>query len=288
MKRERKSLLSVRNVALVAFISLAAVASISIIATHHEFKNEVLAARTGSPLSWNDIPTAGALETNLSTRVDNETTLQYTITVKNTDPSHTFLLTHLASHLKTVNNKGFIPLSDETLEYTYTPSEAYSWSSLAISAPGGSRDNFRLDGELSLTKSGTPTDTVYLRYTVTPEDAVIGSEVNDVIYLLALDEDDQPLSTSSESTVALADTTVVATIDAETGEPLDDSNSDAFAQPLGVESYSSDSVKTISTTIADFEGGNKNLPLIGMILCGGIFVALIICLILHFSSKRKK
>ena len=110
-----------------------------------------------------------------SSVVDNKL-IQYTAGLANRDTGNEITLTKIASNLVDKDpatgkeNSGFIPLSAENLEYSYTPNDLNSWQSLEISEPASSDDGFKLKTPIMLAKAGKGQDKVYFRYYVKPDE----------------------------------------------------------------------------------------------------------------------
>ena len=115
---------------------------------------------------------------NTSKIVDNKY-VQYITSITNRDTINNINLCKFASFLSDTDVEtgnetvGYIPLSSSNLEYTFTPNDETSWSSLEINAPASSSDGFKLSTPITLTPSGSTNSTLYLRYNVSPDDSSI-------------------------------------------------------------------------------------------------------------------
>ena len=125
---------------------------------------------TISNMEW---PISAKSEVN-GDNIDN-TVAAYRAQISNSDPSNPIYLTHISAFIdekdESGNNlsAGFANLSSDTLSYTYTPNDEFSWRSLEISAPGTTKDNFALAEKLKLSPSGEAGDTIYLKYYYQPQ-----------------------------------------------------------------------------------------------------------------------
>lgn len=103
--------------------------------------------------------------------------VRYDTYVKNRDPQNKLVLQRLSSYIndsskstnvdgveETITNSGFIPLNVKTLQYTTTPANEDSWTSVDISAPLNSLDGFTLATPITMAPSGQAGDTLYFRY----------------------------------------------------------------------------------------------------------------------------
>lgn len=126
---------------------------------------------TISEMEW-PIQADSKLESSV---VDNKL-LQYTAALANRDTGNEITLTKIASELVDIDpttknqREGFVPLSSENLEYSYTPNDLTSWKPLEISAPANSDDGFKLKNPITLAKAGKGQDKIYFRYYIKPDE----------------------------------------------------------------------------------------------------------------------
>lgn len=114
------------------------------------------------------------LEAEIVGQTEKDTKLvQFAANVKNRDPDNPVILRRLAAYMNEndqkddgsiENNRGFIPLSLNTLEYTTTPDDPNSWTHVGISAPSNSDNGFVLEQPITMAKAGEAGDTLYFRY----------------------------------------------------------------------------------------------------------------------------
>lgn len=97
--------------------------------------------------------------------------VQYDSSLINRDTATPLELIRLAAYIQDTptespdeTTSGFLPLSLDTLQYTYTPADESSWKHIGVSAPSNSLDGFALDTPLLLNPNGQKNDRVYFRY----------------------------------------------------------------------------------------------------------------------------
>ncbi len=111
-------------------------------------------------------------DSEVSSNVISNSLISYSGYLKNTDPINTLTLTHISAFINNsanIEESGYLPLSAQTLEYTYTPDNESSWTGLQVNAPATTSDGFALAEPLELTPSGSGVDTVYFRFNYAPE-----------------------------------------------------------------------------------------------------------------------
>ena len=113
--------------------------------------------------------------------------IQYTTSIKNYNPQRPLDIVGFASFLvegtefDRDNGLGFLPLSGDSLAYSWTPGDESSWINLDIAAPADDT-GFMLSDVLTLSPEGLAGDTLYLRYYVQPTEEN-GELYNRVSYL---------------------------------------------------------------------------------------------------------
>lgn len=102
---------------------------------------------------------------------DGKSIVQYDASLTNRDTATPLDLVRIAAYVEDTPsadpdnaNSGFLPLSLDTLQYTYTPDDDDSWQNIGVSAPSNSLDGFSLDETLRLNPNGQQNDTIYFRY----------------------------------------------------------------------------------------------------------------------------
>ncbi len=255
-----------------AFVAFAGFSAITVIGLRQNIDTTAIASNSQTPESWANFPVSADVKTNLDVATDSSVAL-FTTSVTNTKEDGLLYLTNLASYLDEAHgdHDGFLPLDSETAEYTYTPDDSSSWQALSISAPKNGVTGFRLTNALALGPAGSNTDTLYIRFQVSPsaDDDIISDKV---AFLL---DDNYGYRSSATASTSVAihivenDPYIVATDDTTNTNPhaifdelfgdnsnssntstvatKEDENGDsAFAQPLGVFSEVTE-LKTIAT-----------------------------------------
>lgn len=215
---------------------------------------------SGVPLSWsNSVEPAKDLVAGVSAEMVSydDYFVQYNPYLKNSGHDGHYL-THIASYLDTTSGDGhgFIPLSESTIEYTYTPDDSGSWTHLAVSGPSNTLDGFKLSTPLYLGPDGTPMSTIYFRYGVSA-DTSHSDHLTDAVSFLVMDESKTTKSLSVTKT-ALAyeasdssDDPIIAAVD-----PSNDSEGTA-TKPLGAVSYVSNTDIIASVHTADTDSSDS-------------------------------
>ena len=236
---------------LLAFLAFAGFATFSVTDIATTVEDNILANTEGVPESWHSLAAQEKLETSVSSRVINNSYVEYTVKVKNTDSSHSANITHLASYVKDGEKDGFVSLANNSLEYSYSDSEAKSWNDSKISEPSNKDDGSKLENSIYVGKEGTATDTVYFRYIVSPSS---DGEVSDKVSILtSTDAGKQEVITVSDNiefvkpdaTRIAAEEKVRENPTIAKADPNDESGE--YAKPLGVESDPSSNVISTSS-----------------------------------------
>lgn len=94
--------------------------------------------------------------------------IEFKTSIANRDTANPLILENLAAYIDETTpqgtNQGFIPLSSNTLHYTFTPEDEDSWQPLEISAPSTNENGFKLRDSLTMAPAGTDGDTIYFRF----------------------------------------------------------------------------------------------------------------------------
>ena len=265
-----------------AFVAFAGFSAITVINTRKGIDSTVITSKIQTPESWSNIPTSSDAKTSLDVATDNSVVL-YTASITNTKEDGSLYLTNFASYLDEAhgNHDGFLPLNNETAEYSYNPTDTNSWQTLNISAPKNGMDGFRLDNSLAIGPAGSNTDTIYIRFQIAPtaDQDVVSNKVAVVVDDGYGYRSSATASTSVATNIVEADPYVVAadTPNANPHAIFDklfgegDSSSDgattvavnedgtgesAFTQPLGAFSEVTDlkTIANVATSNTEVDG----------------------------------
>lgn len=282
-----------------AFVAIAGVtAAVVGLTTQSVARTSNLFNESGVPTAWtNSTDNASGIVSGVSAQVSEYEEagrfVQYNSYVKNNSTTPRYV-THISSYLTSTDSghNGFVPLSEATIEYTYTPDNQDSWQRLAISAPANNPDGFKLANSLYLSTMNEPMNTVYFRYNVSAKDTPADELSSQLAFLVSEDGKDQ-LSVAS-STIAYgpdpsgAEESVIAAVDESpsTTDPLSEDLESATAKPLGVVSYLSNTDFIYGTI------NNASTPQSFPIMTQALLVLLIsvfaAALILYIPMRRKQ
>ena len=119
----------------------------------------------------------------LEGEIIDEQLISYVSSLSNIDTENPLYLTHISSYLDNGDGgKGFLPLNDSLISYTYTPEDSDSWIPLEITAPDSNESGFKLVHPIALGKANSGTDVVYFKYHVLPTNQS-GEVMNKIAYL---------------------------------------------------------------------------------------------------------
>ncbi len=272
------------SIALLAFVAFAGLTAYSVNHLSSEISHTAVANVDGVPLAWRSSQLSDAISTQTEAEVK-DGYIAYTTSVTNTSLTDSTVITHIASYING-EHKGFVPLSTNSLEYSYYPEATDSWTPAAVTAPGEGEEDFKLASEIYLGTGDSSNNTVYFRYLVAPSEA---GNISDKVAFLTKTSDDIRL-TISDNTVAYEPSNpdeVVAVSESSREIVDDESGNAAFAEPLGVTSET-----PVIATISLASIGNIALSpevtagsLIVLVVCLGIFVA---SLIAYLASRKKE
>ncbi len=178
-KRSRKISKLIIALLPVAFLSIIGIVVLAIVSVVSIAQSELPAEQNGIPSSWRNYEEAPNVESKVTARILNDKYIQYVASLKNNSDSEELAISHLASYINGNENSGFVSLSSDSLEYTYEPDRANSWTPVSISGPGIASGDFKFDYDLYAGHSGTKTDTIYFRFNVnTAKDGVIDNIIS--------------------------------------------------------------------------------------------------------------
>ncbi len=281
-------------VMIAAFVAFAGLSLAIVNNIHRTVETTVLATNSSLPRAWDGFSTSADAVTTLDV-VTSDTVAIYTVSIKNTSSS-TLYLENLASFMDEAHGDrdGFLPLSSENTEYSYSENNPDAWSALSLSAPKNGLDGFRLANSLAIGPAGSDTDTLFIRYQVSPS---LDKDVisNNFAGLLKKTDGSSVVTTGSTSVainIESADPFVVAA-DTPSNDPhaifdqlyaeehggatepstvavAEDDADSAFARPLGVfsEQLSIKTVASVATSTETVDGdfiATTNLILVGIL-----------------------
>lgn len=269
-------------VALAAFLLVAGFATVSVTNIASIVEGTVLANKDGVPGAWEGLDNLNNLEVKTSAEVNSDY-VAYTTELKNADDS-TRAVTHISSYIAEEGTRGgFVPLNEETLEYTYDPSNEKSWTSVKVTEPANDGDGYKLGSTLYLGEEGSNTDTIYFRYSVSP---VEEGTVSDTVSFVAQEVSSGELAmVSGESAVEYQKPVATET---SSSENTDDPN---YAKPLGVSSQASNTAVVNAKTLGAISLSQETVTpsIIAMFVGLGIFAAsLIVYLVVHSKNTKKR
>lgn len=278
---------------LLVFLAFATFVVLSISGIASTVEESIIANKNGVPEAWTELSSEPHLEPSVSSRVINNSYIEYTVSVKNTDSNHSAVLTHLSSYVKNGEKDGFIALDNDALEYSYSNTEAKSWSNSAISKPSNNGDGSKLSDGIYIGKGGSATDTVHFRFVVSPSEE---GKVDDTISIISKsDNGEQKLVTTTDDieytkvddTRLAAEAIVRENPTVARQDPNDESGE--YTKPLGVETTPSSNIVSTSSIGAIFlspDAFTGNIIIIVSTL-GIIAVGLMVYLIAR-NKKAKK
>lgn len=277
---------AVKVATIVAFLGVAAIATVATFQASSDLRTQEIADETNSPKLWSGVQSMNAVaNSSMSAKVLDGRYVEFTSKVANANANEGLYVTHLASYMATDGEyaDGFMEISK--VEYTYSPSDSNSWQEIGLSRPAISRDAFKLAKDVHLGAAGTKTDTVYFRYYTIPDDKEAVT-VNDKTSFLVRNEAGEIGSVASTATVAYngTDTVVATTAGGETG---DDEISNAYTNPLGRSSF----VPTgdvVNSTVASVAGGVSGQAALiwGIVAAVGVGV-FVICLSAYLIIRKR-
>ena len=274
---------------LVALLAFAGFATFSVNDIATTVEDHVLANVNGVPEAWTNYSKESKLETTISSRIVNNSYIEYTLAIKNNDNSHSASLTHLSSYVSNGDKNGFISLNDDSLEYSYSDTESKSWNNMNILEPSNKEDGFKLEKDIYLGKEGTTTDTVYFRYIVSPSEE---GKISDKVSVLAKSDSGKNEVATAENDIEYnkpdevrlaAEAVVRENPTVARQDPNDESGE--YAKPLGVESnpnsgvISTSSLGSVFLSPNSFAGNN--------IIILGILAVFVVCLAVYLVARNR-
>ncbi len=280
--------------ALIAFVGITA---ITVAGIHDELSENVVVSSSGIPKTWSKMPISSDAVVSLDASA-NDSLVQYTITISNTRSDSSLYLTNLASYLEETHgtNVGFLPLAENTVEYTYNPGDTDSWQALRISDPGNGRQDFRLNNNLEIGSTRSVNNTLYVRYQVA---ASLNEDILDDKVAVILNDGGSfnTIATASASVAVQSNDSAYPQVIAEESvgtptrevfnelaeEPADskvetiaantDSVDSAYANPLGVHTSSTELQTLVSTaeTVNSVDGDFVNATSMTLISILAVF-----------------
>lgn len=283
---------------LLGFLAICIITALSVLFMNVAFKNAPTAAdKDGVPELWaNAYSPSGDITASVETRkyddVENPF-IEYRFLLTNFDSSRSTYLTHFSAYIASDTNKGFVPLTSDSLEYTYTPEADDSWKQLPLSAPANSTSGFRLTDPLALGASGTPFSTLYLRYNVaynTASDTAIDAKLSAVT---TPDNSSTPTLTTtavaigqhgSSNEIAISDDPAISSATL-TENPLSDET--GYTAPLGVSSSFTPGLSVIGSVLPEFQLDSYAFLGMGQIVLLAAIAVLVISLIVYLVTLKR-
>lgn len=210
--------------------------------------------------------------------------VQYLVSVRNNAADNGFYVTNLAAYLSESGNEqnGFLNLDDESLEYTYDPTDVDSWQEIFITRPSNGENAFRLGDKLFVGWAGSEQDTLYFRFYVAPrsDDAEISSKVSFLVETAfgetGFINESNTIAYHYEAAPSVSNEQVAVV----------DSDED-YTAPLGVFSISPDAFVLFGTVNSDYSGKAADFNPIWIVFAA-ISVLLVAFLAYIPLSQRKK
>lgn len=274
-------------IVLAAFIACAGFTAFSVNNITAVVEDNIIANKNGVPTAWSNLEQLDSLESETSAIVSNGY-VEYTTSLKNSDPHQIFNLTHISSFISEANNVGFVPLTEESLEYTYDPSAADSWIPVSISSPDSDETGFKLDSTIYLGGANSSTDTVYFRYNVSPSEE--GSVSDKISFVTETDLGDANITTNTSSVeynkAAFLTNSENAAAAENNTEPATESDS-SYAKPLGAFSNTPSS-SVISASTFGAINISKDTFNTSVIIIASALGAITIVMIIYIIIRKKK
>ncbi len=272
-----------------AFVGIAGVVAFTGISTRKEVEDKTIASIENAPKNWNTLESRAVVaNSSLSGEVLDSKYVQFTTSITNSNSGDSLYITHLASYLTEDDKSGFIPLAANTLEYSYTPDDASSWTRMGVTAPDDKSDAFKLNTDLHLGTLGTATDTVYFRFYIEPEANT--RYVNNKVSFLMRNSKGEMGYSASVATIAYENAILAkkqVAIEADTSTEMSGMAGEAYTDPLGMFSFIP-GVDVASSVIASTTGIDQNVLEIGIVAAMTGVVIFIICLAAYIPIARRK
>lgn len=273
------------TVALAVFILFVGLIAASVNRLSSEVDDMTVGQAEGVPRSWSEYETSGSVLSQTETEIKGDM-IVYTTVVTNRNQTGSMAITHIASYVGG-GTKGFLPLNENSLEYSYYPDMPGSWNPLSVTNPGDNDTDFKLATDIYIGSAGSSNSKVYFRYSVTPSTS---GEISGKVSFIAQDATEKKQVITSESLVAYELTAQEETIAvASEGQNLENDNTgeSAFAAPLGVTSdeHAVESVPLSLIGAVSLSEGMITGSLVVLVICVGIFVA---SLIAYLATRKKE
>lgn len=274
-------------IALVTFIAIAGITAFTGFNTRREVEDKTIANIENSPKAWGEIESKNVVaNSSLSGEVIDSKYIQWTVAITNSNSGDSLYVTHLAAFLSEDENKsGFIPLASNSLEYSYTPDNASSWTKIGLGSPGSNENAFKLNSDLHLGTLGTATDTVYFRFYIEPERGT--KRVNNKVSFLMRNSKGEAGYASSVAMIAYEDSVLAEAQALAKADAGDGTTSENYADPLGMFSFIPN-VDVVTSVVASTTGISQEFLIVAAVLLGIGVIIFIICLAAYVPIARKK
>jgi len=280
----------ISTIAVVAFLAIAGLTTYSVWHLSDRVDNAKVSQVGGVPEVWSKLNRANTISSTMSATAQADY-VSYLVSLENLDSEVSFKVTHIASFVEG-ENTGFLPFSASSLEYSYYPDQANSWTPVGIASPGYGLNCFELSSALYVSPADNGKDKIYFRFNLAPSTAGL---ISDKIAFITEDVfGDQSLAVS-DSTIAYqpADGTEVVASNQKTGNvPADgDSAESAFTTPLGATTAEADTSIIPMATVGVISLPADNNLIINLAIiasCVGLFViAMIVYLFIRRRTVRR-
>ena len=202
-KRSRKISKLMMALLPVAFLSIIGIVALAIVSVISIAKSELPAEDNGIPSDWIAYEEAVDVDSKITARMVGDKYVEYTASLKNNSTSDELIITHLSSYINGNKNSGFVSLSSNSLEYTYEPDRANSWTPVSINDPGTKANNFAFDYDIYIGQAGTKTDTIYFRFNVNiSKDGLVDNVISYVTEDQGIITDSVSIDTDAENSSA--------------------------------------------------------------------------------------
>ncbi len=273
-------------IAVVVFLAIAGLTSYSVWHLSNRADDAKVSHVNGIPEDWSTIRRSNTVisTTNATAQADY---ISYLVSLENLDSNEPFKVTHIASFVEG-ESSGFLPFSTSSLEYSYYPNQANSWTPVNIASPGRAANCFQLASALHVGASGSGKSKIYFRFNVAP--SVAGNISDKIAFITESVFGEQSLAIS-DSTVAYepaSSTEVVAVSDQGNNTPADgDSTESAFAAPLGATTADADTSAIPLSSVGIISLPADNNLIIALVVIGSCVILFTLAMIIYLIVRRR-
>lgn len=280
--------LFIKIAVVVAFVGVSAIVAGIVFKANSEISSRSIADESGVPKVWTESSRANSIvaSSSLSATIPNGGKyIQYTARVTNEDPEDSLYVTHLASYMISdgSDEDGYMKLSGESLEYSYTPNDDDSWKQIGLTRPSKSKEAFKLTEDLPISKAGSETNSVYFRFYIAPEDSQTNTINNTLSVGLRDDSGENGYITSGTMVAYQQKETPTIAVVSKDGSS-ENGVSSTYVQPLGESSYRP-GIATVSGTIVNGEMDGNFLS-VSIIVMVATVILFAICLAIYLPLRK--